>query len=146
MSRLPMIVFVSALLLGGCRSTIHHATMDPEVLDFGTIALDDESVLELTFGNLEEDPVYLYFLVPDTFGADMVPPGDDQDSPFFDFEQTLEIPGGEDLVMDVHYACQAVDRGYFRWEVTILSSLEDLGYWEATREVGTLVLQGTCGD
>lgn len=146
MNRLFIALIVLGLSLCGCRGTIHHATMDPEVLDFGTIEIDTESILELTFGNLEDDPVYLYFLVPDTFGADLVPPGDDQDLPFFDFEQTLEIPAGEDLTMDVHYACLAQDRGYFRWEVTILSALEDRGYWEATREVGTLVLRGTCGE
>ena len=144
--------YLTAMALGaclaaatGCQPTIHHATMDPEVLDFGVIEIDDSKSLPVTFGNLGEELVYLYFLAPSTFEADMVPAGDDQGTPF-DMEGELELPGSEDVTLDVNYGCWAQDRGFFRWEITVMSSLELDGYWNATREVGVLTLMGAGGD
>jgi hypothetical protein len=135
----------SLLLLVGCRPTIQHAVLDPEVIDFGLIDIDGDSTKAVTFTNLVDDDVYLYFLAPSTFEADMVPAGDDQGTPF-DLEDELMLPAAEDLALDIQYGCWAQDRGYFRWEITVISSLEANGYWEATREVGELTLMGTCGD
>ncbi|MDP7112689.1 MAG: hypothetical protein QGH45_12035 [Myxococcota bacterium] len=143
---------VAALVLGvcvgavvGCEPTIHHATMEPELLDYGVIEIDGSKTLPVTFSNLEADPVYLYFLAPSTFAADMVPAGDDQGTPF-ELGEELEIQGSEDLTLDVNYGCWAQDRGFFRWEISVMSSTECDGYWNATREVGVLTLKGSCGD
>ncbi len=144
--RLTLLSLAAALLLGGCSETIHHAAMDPAVLDFGTIDIGASKTLQVTFDNLEDRTVYVYFLTPDTFAADLVPAGDDPDSPFLGFDETLVLAGDETLTLDTTYECLAQDRGYFRWEITVLSALDDLGYWEATREVGVLTLKGTCGD
>jgi len=133
-----------AFAVVGCRPTIQHAEMAPEVLDFGTIGIEEEESLAVTFTNLEDVDVYLYMLAPSTFEADMVPAGDDQGTPF-DLEDELLLPASEELVLDIHYGCWAQDRGFFRWELTVLSSLEAEGYWEATREVGELTLKGSCG-
>ena len=136
---------VLPLLVVGCRPTIQHAVLDPEQIDFGIIPIDGESTEAVTFTNLTDDDVYLYFLVPSTFEADRGPSGDDQGTPF-DFEDELLLTGTEALGLDIQYGCWAQDRGYFRWDITVLSSLEPMGYWEATREVGELTLVGSCGD
>lgn len=133
-----------AIAFVGCRPTIQHAEMAPDVLDFGIIDIDDEKSLPVTFTNLEAEDVYLYVLAPSTFEADMVPAGDDQGTPF-DLEDEILLPGSVDLTLDIVYGCWAQDRGFFRWELTILSALEAEGYWEATREVGELTLKGSCG-
>jgi hypothetical protein len=135
---LPLIVAT------GCTSGIQHATMAPDVLDFGVIDIEDEKVEQVTFSNLEDADVYLYFLAPSTFEADMVPAGDDQGTPFNLDDEMLLTPLQE-LSIDIRYGCWAQDRGFFRWEITVLSSLDDRGYWEATRDVGELTLKGTCG-
>ncbi len=135
---------LSVLALVGCGEAIHHATMAPEVLDFGIIEIEDEKVQQLTFSNLEDQDVYLYFLAPSTFEADMVPAGDDQGTPF-NLDETLMLTPLQELTIDIRYGCWAQDRGFFRWEITVLSSLEDTGYWHASRDVGELTLKGTCG-
>lgn len=135
---------LSFVALVGCGGAIEHATMAPEVLDFGTIEIDAEKVERVTFTNLEDQDVYLYFLAPSTFEADMVPAGDDQGTPFNLDEEMLLTPLQE-LTIDIRYGCWAQDRGFFRWEITVLSSLENTGYWYATRDVGELTLKGTCG-
>lgn len=131
--------------LAGCQPTIHHATMEPELLDFGVIEIDGESTLPVTFTNLESELVYLYFLAPSTFAADMVPAGDDQGTPF-NLDEEIELPASDELILDVWYGCWAQDRGFFRWEITVMSSTEADGYWNATREVGELTLKGSCGE
>ncbi len=134
-----------AWTLSGCQPTIHHATMDPELLDFGVIDIEGESTLPVMFDNLESDLVYLYFLAPSTFAADMVPAGDDQGTPF-NLDEEIELPADGELTLDVCYGCLAQDRGFFRWEITVMSSTEADGYWNATREVGELTLKGSCGE
>ena len=131
------------LVLVGCRSVEPHAVMTPEVLDFGTIAIDDSKTLSVSFDNLMDEDVYLYMLAPSTFEADWVPAGDDQGTPF-DLDEEIVLGGSQELSIDVSYGCWAQDHGFFRWEITVLSGLEDSGYWEATREVGELTLMGSC--
>jgi len=136
-------VLLLVLVFAGCRSVEPHAVMTPDVLDFGTIAIDDSRVLSVTFENLVDEDVYLYTLVPSTFEADWVPAGDDQGTPF-DLDEEIVLPASQELSFDVDYGCWAQDHGFFRWEITVLSALEDNGYWEATREVGELTLMGSC--
>lgn len=140
-----LLIAVLALTVVGCQETIHHATMAPEVLDFGVIDIGGDESLDLTLASLVDHEVYVYFLAPETFAADLVPAGDDMGDPFEFGEEPIVVGAGDGITLGVQYTCWAQDRGSFRWEVTAMSSLEASGYWNATRDVGTLVLKGSCG-
>jgi len=145
-STTAMLLLALALGAAGCQETIHHAELTPEMLDFGIIDIGGDGTLELTLSSLVEEDSFVYFLAPTTYVADLVPAGDDQGEPFQFGEEPIELPAGDALTFDVRYTCWAQDRGSFRWDISAMSSLDDSGYWNATREVGTLVLKGSCGD
>jgi hypothetical protein len=145
--RLMAILFAGVTLsAAGCQETIRHATMDPEFVDYGVIEIGGEATIDLTLSSLSDADVYVYFLAPSTFAADLVPAGDDMGEPFDFGDEPILLAPQVDEVLGVHYTCWAQDRGSFRWEISAMSSQEPTGYWNSTREVGTLVLKGSCGD
>ena len=44
-------LLVLSAAVAGCQSTIHHAVMEPEELDYGTIPLEERVSKDLTFTN-----------------------------------------------------------------------------------------------
>ena len=135
-----------ALCATGCQETIRHAAMDPEFLDYGVIEIGGDATLDLTLSSLSDADVYVYFLAPSTFAADLVPAGDDMGEPFDFGDEPIMLGPQVEEVRGVRYTCWPQDRGSFRWEICSMSSQEPTGYWNATCEVGTLVMKGYCGD